>query len=132
MASFGSKIEKIRKIQIKPFPTKRTGSVSVVRVGNVVLGIGVSGAIYSTAVNSNCHYVHYELPEHVFKALVMLGVLTSDEIEEHNADVRARVASINAENDLFHITSICKRQGVAVPKSISRALKQRMAKDANR
>lgn len=104
MGSMSSPAKGVECITFNPFPSKPVAGLRVVRVEDIIVGVGENGAVYTTAaVKRKIHCCgHWRWSEALTEALDKLGLLTAEDKKAHAdylAAERARSEAISQLGD---------------------------------
>lgn len=111
-----SPVQKIDNLKFHPLPTKRPlENVRVVRVLDTIVCVDEKGRVYATAkISGPISYDWGMWPwlDHCLKALVSLGVLTQQEVDDHRSACEEYRRKQDRSSDLVMLQRIGRDHGI--------------------
>lgn len=80
-----SKVESIDRLSFYPLPSRPVKAARAVKVGKAYVVIGENGRIYSSQVLTFTFWQRVERMDDTVQALIRLGMLTPQAVEQHKA-----------------------------------------------
>lgn len=105
MGILSSKFKEINGLRFEKFPTCPGKVEKIVRVGNIVVGVGKTGLIYTTCrASRSAAYLPGTWPwqTELLTALVKLGIVDKSIADQHDQDCRKRSLQQHAAYVLDH------------------------------
>lgn len=117
MGMLSSKVASISRLMIFPWPNKPM-DMRTIRCGNVYVGVTKGGTIYSNVCSNKLAY-HEQTPWGVdlMKALGRLGVLTKEDVAEHERNVKALAVRDERQTTAYDVLTAHGRQFIKLSKA---------------
>lgn len=119
MGSLISRVPKIDKLDFKPFPSRPIRVERMIRVDDVVIAVTANGTLYTNSrAARNAAYAHGNWPwqEPTMRALVKLGVISQEQMDEHLAYTELLVSNRDKQYARDDLERLEKRFGIKIPK----------------
>lgn len=113
MGHLQSPSKDIEGIEILPWPTRPT-EMRVIRIDNVLVGVGKTGAVHSNVLNKKAFYSfsNWGGSENLLYALVELKRLPQEIVDNHVAKAKERSKQDNAMWQVESIIENCREQDI--------------------
>lgn len=116
----------IHNLRFRPFPTKPV-NVRIVRSGNVMIGIGKNGTVYTNsraALNGAFVIGDWPWTDATMRALVSMGVISQDVVDRHMADVEKRSLEQSRKRAYESLAELSKEFGIKFTDAQLRKIKE--------
>jgi len=126
MAVVMSKVRAIQELYFHQLPTGRPVNVSrAVRVNGLTVFVGANGRLYCDRLG-NYAYLPGTWPwnNNLMRALVKLGVITAEQMQEHLQHIEAKYRAQERARDAKELEEIAKRWGLRLTKAQRAALQK--------